>query len=180
MLQRFNLPALVASFLALILYLTTPVIRLAYVLGVNGMMCARLLGFVFILPLILLIIVMILSLFPMNHVSSIASFITALYLLIMLIFIPQAVTGPLANLIAMGSASGALGSSGILDIAGSLLGVGSALVVRAAWGFYLVLILCIAGAVGGLLLSTMAQSSKDTRRSAPTVARPSNNNGLYR
>lgn len=176
MLQKFNLPALAANLLALIVYLATPIVSVA-VLPFSGMQCVRTFGFLFVVPMLLMIIVMLLSLCPINQVSSIVSFVNVIYLIIMLVFMPDAVTAQVGRLIGMGGLNiGNLSNS--LGFPGNLISTGSSYVVLAAWGYYLTLVLCILGSAGGLLLALLGNAPKTARPAAPS--RTTKIDGLYR
>ena len=176
MLQKMNLPALATNLLALIVYLASPIVRLA-VLPVSGIQCIRTFGFLFVVPMLLMIIVMLLSLCPINQISSITSFVNVIYLIIMLVFMPDAVTNQIGKLIGMGGLN--MGNlTNAIGLSGSLLSTGSTYVVTAAWGYYLTLVLCILGSVGGLLLSLLDNAPKKTRPA--TTGRTTKMDGLYR
>ncbi len=174
MLQKMNLPALAANLIALIVYLVSPIISIAVLFGMNGMQSMRFFGFLFVVPLILMVIVMLLSFYPNNMVSSVASFITVLYLIIMMIFIPDAVLGKVSDVAKMV----AIGFP-FIDEVMKLVNMGSSLVISASWGLYLTMALCILGSVGGLALSFMAAPQK-TARPAASTTRPTKINNLYR
>ena len=180
MTRRFNLFALAGSLAAMIIYLCFPVLRIAFIVGINGMMCTRFLGFLFILPVLLMGLSMLLSLFTDVRISSASAIIAGLSMLASLLLAPDTIAKYGMGLIQMLGISQEASSMGINS---GYISMSSTLVVTGAWGLYVAMALCLAGGVLGLALTSGSNQQPGTRGGnggSRPASRPNGYANLYR
>ncbi len=128
---------LIGSLAALIVYLAAPVIRIAFVLGVNGIQAIQWLSGWFIVPILAMVILAVVAMFGSRGSALIASGCTLLLLIVFLLaFKGVATSGNLNALSAQlgQQIGGTFGSAGYGTVATTLA---AQLLVSPAWGFYL-------------------------------------------
>jgi hypothetical protein len=128
---------LVGSLVSLIVYLVAPVLRIAFVLGVNGIQAIQWLSAWFLVPVIALVCMGIAAVFSGRNGAIIAGGGTSVVMIIFLLaFKGIAASGNIGVLTSqLGQQAGSvLGNAGYGNMATSLA---TQLLLNPAWGFYL-------------------------------------------
>lgn len=157
-----NLILLLAAILSLVFYLAAPIMRLAFVLGVNGMNAIRWLSPWFLLPVIALAVAAAASLTGHKGFCLGSAGAVSLIMLILLLTVKDiAAAGNLGLLTQQlgGNAGSVLGSA---DTGAFYANVITQILVNPAWGFFVSFAVILIGLVGSLFVT-----EGSTRRNAP-------------
>lgn len=173
---------LVATLLALIAYLLTPIFRVT-VIGFPGMRAIQLVNFWFLLPVIFMVVVAIISLFGNKALSLGGAAVLSLVMLLFMFMIKDLVKG--------GNVSGILGSLGTDPTVTTITDLTLTFFINPAWGFILSLVLIVIGLIAtavtpegsssGSGISSRGQGNQGAGRSgvSPRSGSGSSYNKLY-